>query len=84
VPAGNSEALAQALIWLLRHPDERVEMGRNNRQLVESKMSWESVAQQLEVIYDITLSRWASPSGRDDPTPLTFGVKAGSAVQKQV
>jgi glycosyltransferase involved in cell wall biosynthesis len=84
VPAGNSEALAQALIWLLRHPDERVEMGRYNRQLVESKMSWESVAQQLEAIYETTLSRWASRPRRDDLTPLTFGVKAGSAVQKQV
>jgi glycosyltransferase involved in cell wall biosynthesis len=83
VPAGDPEALSRALVWLLRHPDKRVEMGRYNRQLVESKMSWDSVAQQLEAIYDSVLSQRAAPSSRD-LAPLAFGMKAGSTNQKQV
>jgi L-malate glycosyltransferase len=83
VPAGNPEALAQALIHLLRHPDERVKMGRYNRRLVESKMSCDSVAQQLETIYGITLARRASQSG-PKMSPVAFGLKTNSAVQKQI
>jgi glycosyltransferase involved in cell wall biosynthesis len=83
VPAGDPNALAQALIQLLRHPDQRAEMGRYNRELVESKMSWASVAQQLEAIYTITLARWASRSGQQ-LSPVTFGLEADSAIQKQV
>ncbi len=76
MPAGNPDALAQALIWLLRHPQERVQMGRYNRERVESEMSWDSVAQKLEAIYDITLSRWRRPPRRD-LAPLAVGLKAG-------
>ena len=82
VPAGNTESLAQALIHLLRHPDERVEMGRYNRRMVESKMSWDSVAQQLEAIYDITLARRAAQSVKMSPAGLR--VKTNSADQKQI
>jgi glycosyltransferase involved in cell wall biosynthesis len=76
VPAGAPNALAQALIWLLQHPQERVQMGRYNRERVESEMSWDSVAKKLEAIYDITLSRWRRPP-RGDLAPLTVGLKAG-------
>lgn len=76
VPAGNPEALAQALIWLLRHPQERLQMGRYNRERMENEMSWDRVAQKLEAIYDITLSRWRRPPCRD-LTPLAVGLKAG-------
>ena len=76
VPAGNPEALAQALIWLLQHPHQRAQMGRYNRERVESEMSWDSVAQKLEAIYDITLSRWTRPPRRD-LAPLAVGLKAG-------
>jgi glycosyltransferase involved in cell wall biosynthesis len=57
VPVGNPQALAQALIRLLGHPDDRIAMGTYNRRMVESKMSWEMVAQQLEQVYEITLRR---------------------------
>jgi glycosyltransferase involved in cell wall biosynthesis len=80
VPEGNPSALAQALIWVLRNPAERMEMGRYNRQRVESTMSWDRVAQQLEAIYETTLSRRALL--RSDQTALTFGLKAGSAAQE--
>jgi glycosyltransferase involved in cell wall biosynthesis len=61
VPAGHPKALAQALIQLLGHPDQRIAMGKYNRHLVESKMSWEMVAEQLERVYEITLRRQSRP-----------------------
>jgi glycosyltransferase involved in cell wall biosynthesis len=64
VSAGNPPALAQALIRLLRHPDDRIAMGTYNRRMVESKMSWDMVAQQLERVYEVTLRRQSRP-GRD-------------------
>jgi L-malate glycosyltransferase len=73
VPAGQPEALAQALACLLRNPKKRVEMGRYNRQLVESRMSWDRVAQQLEVIYEIVVSERATPSNRDLLRPVFEG-----------
>ena len=82
VPPGNPGALAQALAWLLQNPGERVEMGRYNRQLVESKMSWHSVAQQLEAIYDMTLARWTTRSRRN-LAPVNFALEAGPTTQKQ-
>ena len=83
VPPGDPGALAQALIWLLQHPEDRVEMGRYNRARVESEMSWDSVAQQLETIYDITLSRWRRPPRRD-LVPLAARLKVGHAAEKQI
>jgi len=63
VPAGDPAALSRALIWLLRHPQARVEMGRYNRQQVEPGMSWNNVAQRLEAIYKTVLSRRALRPG---------------------
>ena len=83
VPAGNSKALSQALIWLLRHPAERAEMGQYNRQLVESKMSWDRVAEQLEAIYQIVLSQRATTSSRG-LVPPAFGKGVGSPNHEQV
>jgi glycosyltransferase involved in cell wall biosynthesis len=83
VPPGEPEALSRALAWLLRHPDKRREMGRYNRQLVESKMSWNSVAQQLEAIYAIVLSQRGEPSSCDFVSPA-FRMRADSPYQKQV
>jgi L-malate glycosyltransferase len=59
VPVGNAASLGNALIDLLRNPALRRSMGLYNRQLVETTMSWDAVAQQLEEIYLNTLE-WAS------------------------
>ena len=56
-PAGDSAALSRALCDLLRDPQCRAAMGRHNRQIVEATMCWEQVTEQLENIYEITLSR---------------------------
>jgi glycosyltransferase involved in cell wall biosynthesis len=57
VPVGDAASLANALLELLRNPAERRAMGHYNRQLVETTMSWDRVAQQLEEIYEKTLHR---------------------------
>lgn len=80
VPAGDPIALSQALVWLLQHPAERAAMGRYNRQFVQEKMPWDSVARQLEEVYEITLSGQSS-SGRKQETPLSLGIETGQAVQ---
>jgi L-malate glycosyltransferase len=64
VPVGDPVLLAKALLDLLRDPAQRLAMGRYNRKLVETTMTWENVVQQLEEIYRQTLQRAAS-RGRD-------------------
>jgi len=80
VPAGDSIALSQALVWLLQRPNERAKMGRYNRQFVEEKMPWDSVARQLEEVYEITLSGQSS-SGRQREAALSFGIETGQAAR---
>jgi len=58
VPVGDAVSLGNALIGLLRNPAERRSMGLYNRQLVETTMSWDAVAEQLEEIYMKTLERF--------------------------
>jgi glycosyltransferase involved in cell wall biosynthesis len=60
VPVGNAVSLANALSELLRNPEERRAMGHYNRQLVETTMSWDRVAQQLEEIYEFALQSASS------------------------
>lgn len=64
VPVRDADALASALIHLLRNPEERVRMGRFNRARVESEMSWEKVAERLEVIYEKALVRKGRETGK--------------------
>ena len=56
VPAGDHAALSEALVWLLQHPEDRAAMGRYNREFVQANMPWDRVAQQLEKVYEATLS----------------------------
>jgi hypothetical protein len=48
------------LLELLHDPGQRLAMGRYNRKLVETTMTWEIVVRQLEEIYRQTLQRAAS------------------------
>jgi len=81
VPAGDAEALSRALIWLLQHPNERAAMGRYNRKFVQATMPWDSVAQQLEQVYEITLAGRKS-SGHSLETSLNFGMEAGQPAER--
>lgn len=81
VPAGDSRAMAEALVWLLQHPQERAAMGKYNRDFVQANMPWDSVAQQLEGVYEATLS------GRKPEKAagyLNFGMEPGSAARREV
>lgn len=82
VPAGDAEALSRALIWLLQHPNERADKGRYNRQFVQNTMPWDKVAQQLEVVYEETLSRMASE--QCPKAAVNFGLETGSPAQREV
>jgi L-malate glycosyltransferase len=63
VPPGNSAALAAALVELLNSPTERMSMGRYNRAVVESTMTWECVVEQLEDIYEQTIRKFKTKQG---------------------
>ena len=47
----NPEAIASALQWLLDHPAEAAEMGRNGQRAVAEKYNWESESQGLIATY---------------------------------
>lgn len=51
VPPENGQALADALLEILRSPELQEKMGRHNRRLVENVYSWERVTERLEAIY---------------------------------
>jgi glycosyltransferase involved in cell wall biosynthesis len=85
VPVGDSVSLANALIELLRDPSQRLAMGRYNRELVATTMTWEHVAQQLEEIYRQTLQRVASTRHGDRRSEvLVLDQASDSGVQERV
>jgi glycosyltransferase involved in cell wall biosynthesis len=47
----DTDAIAEAVAYLLRHPEEAETMGRNGRQAVRSRFNWESEAQRLLALY---------------------------------
>ena len=51
----DTTALAEAISWLVRHPEEAAEMGRQGRMRVESQFSWEAEARKLVRLYDDVL-----------------------------
>jgi hypothetical protein len=57
VRPGNADDLASALIDLLRSPERRIQMGRFNREYAIQHFAWPAVVDELERIYQDTLSR---------------------------
>jgi glycosyltransferase involved in cell wall biosynthesis len=51
VPPRDSEALADAIIYLLENEDMREKMGKNGRKKAEG-YSWERIAEETEEIYE--------------------------------
>ena len=49
-------AIAQAIDWLLTHPEKAEAMGRRGRELVLEKYNWEAEAQKLIMLYERLLS----------------------------
>jgi len=50
------QAIADAISYLIEHPDEAHEMGRNGRCAVERMYNWESEAENLLAVYERILS----------------------------
>ena len=57
VPPEDVEALAQALIHLLRNPAERARLGRNARRQAVEQHSWERYVERLAEIYADVLAQ---------------------------
>ena len=57
VPAGDANALAEKIIWLLRNPDKIDTMGNAAAELIRSKYTWEQYAANVKTIYEELLSR---------------------------
>lgn len=53
----NSEEIAQAIEYLLDHPELRQKMGENGRRAVQEKYNWEREAAKLLSLYEELLSR---------------------------
>jgi len=56
VPPKNSEAIAEALKTLLENKTLREKIGKNGRKEVERKYNWESIAKQIDDIYQGVIS----------------------------
>ena len=48
-------AIADAVTWLVRHPEEATEMGRQGRMRVESRFNWEAEGRRLVRLYEDVL-----------------------------
>jgi glycosyltransferase involved in cell wall biosynthesis len=47
----NPAAIAEALVWLLRHPARAAQMGRNGRRAVAENYNWERESGSLIATY---------------------------------
>ena len=57
VPAGDVQALAEAMLLLHRSPEMRARLGRGAREIIESRFTISRVAEQLEAVYQQLQSR---------------------------
>ena len=50
------QAIADAICYLIEHPDDAQEMGRRGRQAVEQKYNWQTEARKLLALYERLLA----------------------------
>jgi glycosyltransferase involved in cell wall biosynthesis len=56
-PLGDVHGLADKLVWLVQHPDERCSMGTAGRRRIEETFSLDMVLPQMKKIYENELER---------------------------
>lgn len=57
VPGKNSEAVAQKILWLMKHPDDIDRMGAAAAELIRSKYTWELYAENVKKVYEEMLTK---------------------------
>jgi glycogen synthase len=67
VPPGEPAALAEAIRWVLAHPDEGRALGRAGRRRVEERFTWARVAEQTESVYRAAVAGFSSPRPPSGP-----------------
>ncbi len=55
IPPASADILAEKILWLLQHPDERRELGQRLQKHVHMRYSEESVIAQVASVYDTVL-----------------------------
>lgn len=78
VPPGNAEALAEALVWLLRRRDEAHGMGRAGRRRVRQRFTWSAVALRVNGCLQKILSEPVEPGfhqGEGRPPSIRPGLE---------
>jgi glycosyltransferase involved in cell wall biosynthesis len=48
----NSQAIKEAIEWLVEHPEDAKRMGKNGRKAVEAKYNWEQESKTLLELYE--------------------------------
>ena len=56
VPPQDPEAHAEAIVYLLRHPQEAAEMGQRGQELVRTRYNWDEMEKRLLAFYEELLS----------------------------
>ena len=51
VPMGDAGAMAEAILWLLQHPERALEMGRRGQQRVREHFTIEHTAHKVQALY---------------------------------
>ena len=51
IPPGDSGAMAEKIEWLLKHPNQASEMGKNGKKIVEERFSMKTAVEQLTKVY---------------------------------
>jgi glycosyltransferase involved in cell wall biosynthesis len=88
VPSRDTASLTSALRFLIEHPEIRIEMGKNNRQIAVQEFSQELVIGQFMAVYREVLR--AASVGPGAPSQVATGAKgklhaiSGSALPAQL
>lgn len=58
VDPSNADAVAEAIRWIVAHPEQARQMGENGRQAVQATYNWEKEGRKLVALYEAILADW--------------------------